>query len=105
MQATDAVNRPAAPDGQIGHVEIFRRVVRILAAQGQQIVEGNSEFLLRITAEVLLDERRSETIKAGSHRRVGGKEVSRRVAASATSKDCAFSCMKLRARSNTAKAA
>src|SRR5208283_1950676 len=52
-------------------------VVRILAAQGQQVVEGNSEFLLRITVEVLLDERRSETVKPGGHCRVGGKEIPR----------------------------
>ena len=39
MQATHAIDRPAAPDSQIGHVETFRRVVRVLAAQGQQIVE------------------------------------------------------------------
>ena len=35
----------------------------------------NAEFLLRIPAEVLLDEGRSETVKARSHRRVGGKKV------------------------------
>ena len=39
MQAAHAIHRPAAADGQIGHVETLRRVVRILAAQGQQIVE------------------------------------------------------------------
>src|ERR1017187_1040931 len=77
MQATHAIHRPAAADGQIGHVETLRRVVRILAAQSQQIAEGNAEFLLCITAEVLLDEGRSETVKAGSHGRVGGKEISR----------------------------
>ena len=77
MQTAHAIHRPAAANGQISHVKTFRRVVRILAAQGQQVVEGNSEFLLRITAEVLLDERRSETIKASGHRRVGGKKISR----------------------------
>jgi hypothetical protein len=34
-------------------------------------------FPLRVPSEVLLDEGRSETIKAGGHRRVGGEEVSR----------------------------
>ena len=77
MQAAHAIHRPAAADRQIGHVETFGRVVRILAAQGQQIVEGNAEFLLRITAEVLFDESRSETVKAGGHRRVGGKKIPR----------------------------
>ena len=77
MQAAHAIHRAAAADGQISHVETLRRVVRILAAQGQQVVEGNSEFLRRITAEVLLDERRSKTIKAGGHRRVGGEKIPR----------------------------
>ena len=39
VQATHAIDRPAPADCQIGHVETLRRVVRILAAQGQQIVE------------------------------------------------------------------
>ena len=77
MQATHAIHRPAPPDRQIGHVETLRRVVWILAAQGQQIVDGNAKLILGIPAEVLLDEGRSETVKAGGHRRVGGEEVSR----------------------------
>ena len=77
MQATHAIHRPAPADCQIGHVESLRRVVRILAAQGQQIVECYAEFLLGIPTEVLLDESRSETIKAGGHCRVGGEEVPR----------------------------
>ena len=77
VQATHAVDRPAAADRQIGHVETLRRVVRVLAAQGQQIVERDAELLLGITAEVLLDEGRSETVKAGGHRRVGGEEIPR----------------------------
>ena len=77
MQATHAIDRPAAPDRQIGHVETLRRVVRVLAAQGQQIVKCNAELLLGIATEVLLDEGRSETVKAGGHRRVGGEKVPR----------------------------
>ena len=38
-------------------------------------MECYAELLLGITAEVLLDESRSETIKAGGHCRVGGEEV------------------------------
>ena len=34
-------------------------------------------FCLGVSAEVLLDEGRSETVKAGGHRRVGGEEVAR----------------------------
>src|SRR5208337_4917906 len=77
VQAAHAVDRPAPADRQICHVETFRRVVRVLAAQGQQIVECYAESLLGITAEVLLDKGRRETVKAGGHGSVGGEEVSR----------------------------
>ena len=77
MQATHAIHRAAAANGQIGHVETFRCVVGILTAQGQQIVEGNAEFFRGIMAEILFDERRSETIKAGGHGRVGREKISR----------------------------
>ena len=73
VQATHAIYRPAAVDGQIGHVKTLRRVVRILAAQGQQIMEGDAELLRGITTEVLFDERRSETVKPGGYCRVGGE--------------------------------
>ena len=49
VQAAHAIDRPAPPDCQIGHVEAFRRVVRVLAAQGQQIVECDAELLFGIT--------------------------------------------------------
>ena len=77
MQATHAIHRPAAADRQIGHVETLRRVVRILAAQGEQVVECDAELLLGITTEVFFDESRSETIEAGGHSRMGGEEVAR----------------------------
>ena len=38
---------------------------------------GDAELLLGIPTEVLLDESRSEAVKAGGHRRVGGEEVPR----------------------------
>ena len=77
MQATHAIDRPAAADRQIGHVETFRRVVRVLPAQGQQIVECDAELLLGVATQVLLDEGRIEAVKAGGYCRVGGEEISR----------------------------
>ena len=77
VQATHAIDGPAPADRQIGHVEALRRVVRVLAAQGQQIVECYAELLLGIAAEVLLDEGRCEAVKTGGHGRVGGEEVPR----------------------------
>ena len=52
-------------------------VVRILAAQGQQIVECDAKLLLGVPPKVLFDESRSEAVKAGGDGRVGGEEVSR----------------------------
>ena len=75
MQTAHSIYRSAPPNCQIGHVEALRRVVRVLAAQGQQIVERDPELLRGVIVQVLLDEGRSETIKAGGHRRVGGEEV------------------------------
>src|SRR5664279_1416788 len=40
-------------------------------------MEPNAELVLGVSTEVLLDEDRSETIKTGSHCRVGGEEVPR----------------------------
>ncbi len=40
MQATHPIDRPTSANRKIGHVERFRRVVRVLAAEGQQFVAG-----------------------------------------------------------------
>jgi hypothetical protein len=77
VQATHTIDRPAPANRQICHVETFRRVVRILAAQSQEIIWCYTELLLGITTEVLLDERRSKTVEAGGHSRVGGEEIPR----------------------------
>ena len=105
MQLAHAVDRATAANRQIGHVEGLRRIVRVLATQGQQILAGDAEPLLGIAAEVLLDERGSKTIEAGRHRRVGGEEVARAGDGQGASKGCPLSAMKPRARSSTAKAA
>src|SRR5512133_346521 len=76
VQATYAIDRPAPPNGQIGHIEGLGRVVRIFPAQSEQIVKCNAKLLFGIAAEVLSDESRVVTIKAGCHGRVRGKEVS-----------------------------
>ena len=77
VQAAYAIHRAAPADGQIRHVERLRRVGRVLAAQGQQIVKRNAELLFGIPPKVLLDEGRIKTVKAGGHRRVGGEEITR----------------------------
>ena len=52
-------------------------VVRILAPQGEQIVEWYASFFHGIPTEVLLDERWSETVKPGGHCRMGGEKIAR----------------------------
>ena len=77
MQAAHPVHRPAPADRQICHVERLRRVERVLAAKGQQVVKSDAELLLGIPAEVLLDQRGRKTVKTGGHRRVGGEQIAR----------------------------
>ena len=75
VQSAHAVDRAAPSYSQVGHIEGFRRVMRVLAAKAQQIVGWNTQNGPGITAEVLLHEGGSETVKTGVHRRVGRKEV------------------------------
>jgi hypothetical protein len=77
VQATHSIHCPTPADCQIRHVETFRRVLGVLAAQGQQIVECNTELLFGIPTKVLLDEGRSKTVKAGGHRSVSREKVTR----------------------------
>ena len=77
VQAADAVDRAAPADGQVGHIETLRRVVRVLAAHRQQIVDGDAKLVLGVLAEVVLDESGSEAVEARGDRGVGGEEVPR----------------------------
>jgi hypothetical protein len=56
-------------------VKILCRVIRVLTAQGQEIVEWDAEFVLSVPPKVGRDQGRCETVKACSHRRVGGEEI------------------------------
>jgi len=67
-------------------------------------VECDAELLLGVATEVLLDEGGIEAVKAGGDCRVGGEEVSRSRDGQCHFEGCPVSFMKLRARSNTAKA-
>ena len=77
MQTADGIDAPAAPDGQVGHVEALRRVVGVAAAQGQHVVDRNAKLFRGVPSQVLFDEGRSEPVKAGGDRRVGGEKVPR----------------------------
>ncbi len=75
MQAAYPIDRPAPSYSQVRHIEGLKRVSRVLAAQGQQIVERDAELVPGVRTEVMFDERRGEEVKTCGHRRVSGKEV------------------------------
>src|SRR5512135_320873 len=75
VQTAHAIDRAASADRQIGHIKGFKRVSRVLAAQGQQILERNAELVLGIRTKVLFDERRGEAVKTCGHGRVSGKDI------------------------------
>src|SRR2546428_14066125 len=64
MQAAHAVDRPAAPDGEIRHVEWFIRVVRILPAERQQVAQRDAKLLLGVLPKEGPDEGRGEGVEA-----------------------------------------
>ena len=77
VQTAYTIHRPAPANRQIGHVEWLRRVGRVLAAKGQQVWQCDTELFFGVPCQVLRDEGGGETVKTGSHRRVGGEEVTR----------------------------
>src|SRR5271170_1316463 len=70
MQTAHTIHCSASADCEIRHIECFRRIVRVKAAQSQQIVKCDAELLLCIATEILFDECRRKTVKTSSHRRV-----------------------------------
>lgn len=77
VQAAYAIYRSAPSNRQICHVKTLRRVARVLAAKGQQIVTSDAELLFGIPAKILCDEGGRETVKTGGHCRVGSEEIAR----------------------------
>ena len=51
VQAAYAIHRSAPANRQICHVKTLRRVARVLAAKGQQIVTSDAELLFGIPAQ------------------------------------------------------
>src|SRR5450631_3201098 len=77
MQPTDAVDCRATADCEIGHVEAFRSVLRVLAPQGEQILKRDTQLLAGVVAERVSYEIRSKAVEAGWHCRVGSEEITR----------------------------
>ncbi len=77
MQRAHRVDRAAAAKSEIGHVEGFAVIARILPAQCQQLAESDLEDVLRVALQVALEQRWIEAIKTGRHRRMGGEQITR----------------------------
>lgn len=75
VQAAHPVDRAAAPEGEVGHVERLVRVVRVLPAERQEILEPDAQVPLGVSAEVPVDEGRREAVEARGYRGVRGEEV------------------------------
>ena len=76
MQTADGIDRTASAQRQIRHVERLGHIVRVLASQGEQLLDGDAQPLFGVMREVLFDERGRKQVGAGGHRRVGGEQVS-----------------------------
>src|ERR1700735_5762448 len=76
VQFAHAVDLAAATYSKIGHVKGFQTIAGILSSHGEQIIQGNAEFILRVMAQILTHELWLETIEACSHRRMGSKQIS-----------------------------
>ena len=75
VQAADAVDGPAATQGQVRHVERLGGVVRIRTPERQQILETDAKGLSHMSPQLLFDKGRGEPIETGCDRRMGGEEV------------------------------
>src|SRR6185312_2671925 len=75
MEPADAIDATAAANGQISHIESFVRIVRVGAAEREEIADGNAQSFLRVVAEVPGEQRGVEMIESGSDGGVSGKEV------------------------------
>jgi len=77
VQAADAIHRAASANRQIRHIEGFRGVVRVLPAQGQQVMARDTELLLGVSAQILPARAGRETVESGRDRRVRSEEIPR----------------------------
>jgi hypothetical protein len=76
MQSADAVCRTAAAKREISHIKLFMLIVGMFASKRHQIADADV-YSVGVGAQILRDPIRRETIKAGWHRRVRGKDVTR----------------------------
>ena len=77
MQSADTVDCSAATHRQIRHVERFEVIVRILAAQRQQIPQADIQRIGRIARQILLHQRGCEPIETGGYCGMRGEHVAR----------------------------
>src|SRR5208283_187848 len=54
VQPAHSVDDAATPHGEIGHIEIFRVIIRVCAAESEQVAERKAETVSGIPSEILL---------------------------------------------------
>src|SRR5208283_2080315 len=76
VQVTDSVDRAAASNREIGHVERFALVGRIVPSEREEFAERDpGEAMLHERIEVTSDQNRIEAVKARRNRRMGGEQI------------------------------
>ena len=75
VQPADTVDRPAAAQGKIRHIERLRVVIRILSAEGHELVERDPELILGIILKMLTHQVRGEPVKTGGNRSMSGEQI------------------------------
>jgi hypothetical protein len=67
---------PLPAQREISHIELLMLIVGMFASKRQHVAEADV-YSIGVKAQILRDQIRRETIEAGWHRRVRGKDVAR----------------------------
>ena len=71
MQAADAVHRPRSPHRKISHVERLAFVIRVPAAEREQLRKGNAQLRFGVLLHVRLHQARAGTGRTQPRRAYG----------------------------------
>ena len=68
MKLAHAIDLAAATNREIGHIEGFGSICRVLPSQREQILKRNREFILCIMSEIFPDEFGIEAVEIRQQR-------------------------------------
>ena len=89
MQPADAVDRTAAANRQVGHVERLRLVIAIGPAKREQVVQGDAQFMIGVQARSFASSSGANRSNPASTAVCVVNRLPARVIVSASSKACA----------------